>query len=69
VYHASWPDEALVRTTIGGLAADVREAGFAAATLFLVGPALAGADPCRPTHVYAPEYVTRFRPASAAGDG
>jgi precorrin-4/cobalt-precorrin-4 C11-methyltransferase len=68
VYHASWPDEALVRTTIGGLAAAVREAGFAAVTLFLVGPALACADPCRPSHVYAAEYATRFRPASAAGD-
>jgi precorrin-4/cobalt-precorrin-4 C11-methyltransferase len=69
VHHASWPDEALVRTTIGELPEAVRGAGFRAATLFLVGPALAGADPCRPSHVYAPEYATRFRPASSFGDG
>jgi precorrin-4/cobalt-precorrin-4 C11-methyltransferase len=69
VHHASWPDEELVRTTVGEMAAAVRRAGFRAATLFLVGPALAGADPSRPSHVYAPEYATRFRPASATGDG
>jgi precorrin-4/cobalt-precorrin-4 C11-methyltransferase len=68
VHHASWPDEELVRTTIGGLPAAVRAAGFRAATLFLVGPALAAAEGCRPSHVYAPEYATRFRPASASGD-
>ncbi len=65
VHRASWPDEAMVRTTIGELPGAVRDAGFRAATLFLVGPALADADLCRPSHVYAPEYATRFRPASS----
>ena len=65
-YHASWPDEQLVRTSVGEMAAAVRRAGFDAATLFLVGPALAGA-PARPSHVYAPSYATRFRPATGHG--
>jgi len=66
-HRASWPDEQLVRTTIGAMAADVRAAEFQAATLFLVGPAVAGADPGCPSHVYAPGYATRFRPASTDG--
>ena len=61
VHRASWPDEAVVRTTIGELAAATRGAGFQATTLFLVGPAVADGDPARPSHVYAPEYTTRFR--------
>jgi precorrin-4/cobalt-precorrin-4 C11-methyltransferase len=65
--HASWPDEQVVRTTVGEMAGAVRSAGFQAATLFLVGPALAGADPARPSHVYAPSYATRFRPATGHG--
>jgi len=65
--HASWPDEQLLRTTVGEMAAAVRGAGLQAATLFLVGPALAGADPDRLSHVYAPSYATRFRPATGHG--
>lgn len=56
----SWPDQQLLRTTVGSMAADVRAAGFDATTLFLIGPALAGAtEQC--SHVYAPSYTTRFR--------
>jgi precorrin-4/cobalt-precorrin-4 C11-methyltransferase len=65
-HRVSWPDERVVPTTIGQMAAAVRAGGFRTATLFLVGPALAGADAGRPSHVYAPTYATRFRPA--AGD-
>jgi len=66
VHHASWPDEQVVNTTVGEMATAVRRAGFRAATLFLVGPAVAGTGPARPSHVYAPEYATRFRAARAA---
>jgi precorrin-4/cobalt-precorrin-4 C11-methyltransferase len=66
-HRASWPDGRLVHTTVGAMAADVRAAGFQAATLFLVGPALAGGDPACPSHVYASGYATRFRPASTDG--
>lgn len=58
--RVSWPDEQLLRTTIGAMATDVRAAGFDATTLFLIGPALAGATEQR-SHVYAPSYATRFR--------
>ena len=66
--RVSWPDEQLLRTTIGTMAADVQAAGFDATTLFLVGPALAGATDQR-SHVYAPDYTTRFRTATAAAGG
>jgi precorrin-4/cobalt-precorrin-4 C11-methyltransferase len=61
-YRVGWPDERLVRTTIDALIATVHEEGFEATTLFLVGPALAGAGDGR-SHVYAPSYTTRFRTA------
>jgi precorrin-4/cobalt-precorrin-4 C11-methyltransferase len=62
-YRVSWPEEQLLRTTVGAMAADVQAAGFDATALFLVGPALAGADPSRCCHVYDPTYTTRFRTA------
>ncbi len=58
--RVSWPDEQLLRTTVGAMSADVRAAGFDATTLFLIGPALAGATDQR-SHVYSPSYTTRFR--------
>jgi precorrin-4/cobalt-precorrin-4 C11-methyltransferase len=69
VHRASWPDESVVRTTVGALPAAVHAAGWRTATLFLVGPALAGADPDHRSHVYAPDYATRFRPATRSADG
>lgn len=63
----SWPDQELLRTTVGAMAADVRAAGFDATTIFLIGPALAGATEQR-SHVYAADYTTRFREGvTAAG--
>lgn len=62
-HRVSWPDERVVRTTIAGLADTVRDEQLSATTLFLVGPALAGAGDCR-SHVYASTYTTRFRPAT-----
>jgi precorrin-4/cobalt-precorrin-4 C11-methyltransferase len=64
-HRVSWPDERLVRTTVGRLADDLRALGATTTVLVLVGDAL---DPqgtaCR-THVYAPDYAHSFRPASA----
>lgn len=62
--RVSWPDEEIVRTTIGQMAADVRRAGFDATTIFLIGPALDGATDQR-SHVYGPDYTTRFRAATS----
>lgn len=66
VHRASWPDEQVVRTDVGSMAADARAAGFEATTLFLVGPALGAAGDARPSHVYSAAYTTRFRQATEA---
>jgi len=72
-HRVSWPDERLVRTTVGRLADDL--AALATTTvLVLVGDALGGDPPLRPTHVYASGYDHSFRPARPAapargGDG
>ncbi len=41
VYHASWPDEKVVRGTLGDIAAGVEASGMKRTALFLVGRALA----------------------------
>jgi precorrin-4/cobalt-precorrin-4 C11-methyltransferase len=40
VYHASWPDERLLRGTLADIARQVRDAGIAKTAIFLVGRAL-----------------------------
>ncbi len=62
--HVSRPNEQIVRSTVGTLAADLRELGETATVLVLVGPALEPKG--RPegairSHVYSPGYVTSFR--------
>lgn len=66
VHRASWPDQQLVQTDIGGMAAAVADAGFEATTLFLIGPALGDGADARPSHVYSGAYTTRFRDATEA---
>ncbi len=56
-----------MRTTVAEMAADVGAAGFEATTLILVGPALDGATDQR-SHVYDPDYRTRYREPSAPSD-
>jgi len=68
-HRVSWPDERILRTTLADLVADVAAAGFDATTLLLVGPALRDAAPPQPSHVYAPDYTTRFRTGSDATTG
>jgi precorrin-4/cobalt-precorrin-4 C11-methyltransferase len=65
----SWPDERILRTTLADLVTDVTAAGFDATTLLLVGPALRDAPPPRRSHVYAPDYTTRFRTGTDATTG
>ncbi|MCM3566027.1 precorrin-4 C(11)-methyltransferase [Hydrogenophaga intermedia] len=65
VYRASWPDERIVRATLGTIEAALGE-GVERTALILVGPALAAegfAESC----LYAPDYDRRFRPAIASG--
>jgi precorrin-4/cobalt-precorrin-4 C11-methyltransferase len=65
-HRVSWPDETIVRTTLARLPAEVDAAGLKAATMLLIGPALAEAAPPLRSHVYAASYTTRFRRGTAA---
>lgn len=64
VYRASWPDERIVRATLGTIG-DAVGTGIARTALILVGPALAGADFAE-SRLYAADYDRRYRPQSAA---
>lgn len=71
VIRASWPDEQVVRTTVGSLAEDLKATGTTLTVLVLVGDALADGPVSRRSHLYAPGYTTTFRlrsrPGSSAG--
>jgi precorrin-4/cobalt-precorrin-4 C11-methyltransferase len=59
VVRASWPDERVVTTTVGRLAAELDALGATRTVLVLVGPALRGAAPR--SHLYAPQFAHMFR--------
>jgi precorrin-4/cobalt-precorrin-4 C11-methyltransferase len=65
VMRASWPDERVVTTTLGRLAAELDALGATRTVLVLVGPALRGAAPR--SHLYAPQFAHKFRRRSSAG--
>ncbi|MFC6872781.1 cobalt-precorrin-4/precorrin-4 C(11)-methyltransferase [Halobellus marinus] len=43
VYHASWPDEDVIRGTIGTIGEKIEEAGYRASALVIIGEAATGA--------------------------
>jgi precorrin-4/cobalt-precorrin-4 C11-methyltransferase len=59
VHRASWPDELVVRCTLGELAERVREAGITRHAIILIGPALREAG--TRSHLYDPRHRHRFR--------
>ncbi|PZQ99342.1 MAG: precorrin-4 C(11)-methyltransferase [Cereibacter sphaeroides] len=63
VYRASWPDERIVRATIGTIEAAMGE-GVERTALILVGPALAG-EGFNESRLYSTDYDRRFRPQRA----
>ena len=63
VYRASWPDERVIRATLGTLEASVAE-GIARTALIFVGPAI-GAREFTESRLYAADYDRRYRPQSA----
>jgi precorrin-4/cobalt-precorrin-4 C11-methyltransferase len=63
-YQATWPDELVVRCTVGTLAETVRSQKLWKHTLFLVGDAL-GAHGTR-SHLYHPGHFHGFRRADPA---
>jgi precorrin-4/cobalt-precorrin-4 C11-methyltransferase len=66
VVRASWPDEQVIRSTVGTLAADLEASGATLTTLVLVGAALADAEPAR-SHLYSPAFAHRYRRRSRPG--
>ena len=65
--RATWPDEQVIRTTVGSLADDLRASGTTLTVLVLVGDALADGPVARRSHLYAPAYSTAYRLPSTAG--
>lgn len=59
VVRASWPDEQVVTTTVGQLAAALDALGATRTVLVLVGPALRGA--AVRSHLYEPQFAHMFR--------
>lgn len=62
VYKATWPDERVVRCTVGTLAASAREAGISSTALVAVGEFLHGT--CERSRLYDPAFSHGFREAS-----
>ncbi|MCZ6524423.1 MAG: precorrin-4 C(11)-methyltransferase [Alphaproteobacteria bacterium] len=60
VYRASWPDERVIRGTLGTLREQVRAAKITRTALILVGPVL-GAEAFEDSKLYDPEHRHLFR--------
>jgi precorrin-4/cobalt-precorrin-4 C11-methyltransferase len=67
VVRASWPDQRVVRTTVGALAEELRATGATMTVLVLVGDALAQQPVARRSHLYEPSFTTTYRLRSADG--
>jgi precorrin-4/cobalt-precorrin-4 C11-methyltransferase len=61
IHRATWPDELVVRCSLGRLAEQVAEAGIERQALVLIGPALREAG--TRSHLYDPKHAHRFREA------
>ncbi len=68
VARASWPDETIVRGTLGDIVAKMREAPVERTALILVGPALEARD-FRDSELYNADYARRFRGCDRRGEG
>ena len=60
VYRASWPEERIVRATLGTIASEIAKTPIERTALILVGPAL-GARTFRDSALYDAGYQRRFR--------
>jgi len=67
VVRATWPDQQVVRTTVGALAADLRATGATMTVLVLVGEALAERRAPQRSHLYEPSFTTTYRLRSVDG--
>lgn len=60
VYRASWPDERIVKATLGSIVAAMGTEIIERTAVILVGPAL-GSEDFRESALYDPDYQRRFR--------
>jgi precorrin-4/cobalt-precorrin-4 C11-methyltransferase len=60
VQRASWPDERIVRGTLGDILGRIGADPIERTAIFFAGPAL-GADDFRDSALYDPSYQRRFR--------
>jgi precorrin-4/cobalt-precorrin-4 C11-methyltransferase len=67
VIRATWPDEQVIRTTVGTLAADLKATGTTLTVLVLVGDFLGDEPVARRSHLYAPGHTTAYRLRSTPG--
>lgn len=67
VVRATWPDEKVVRTTVGQLADDLKSTGTTLTVLVLVGDVLAETQVARRSHLYSPTHTTAYRIRSDPG--
>lgn len=65
VARASWPDQHIIRGTLGDIAAKLAEAGLERTAMVFVGPVL-GAIAFRDSALYDPDYQRRFRQGGAS---
>jgi precorrin-4/cobalt-precorrin-4 C11-methyltransferase len=65
VYRATWPDERILRGTLGTILAEANLAPMERTALILVGPVLAASN-FRDSALYDPDYHRRFREGSSA---
>lgn len=67
LHRVTWPDEVIVRTTVGELAAAMHELGETMTVLVLVGDALHDGEVPARSHLYAPDFGTAYRLPSRDG--
>jgi precorrin-4/cobalt-precorrin-4 C11-methyltransferase len=69
VVRATWPDEQVLRTTVGELAAAITSTGATRTVLVLVGETLrpTGEQDAARSHLYSPAYAHAFRKRSRSG--
>ena len=67
VVRVTWPDETIVRTTVGELATSIRSTGADRTVLVLVGEVLRDAPVPTRSHLYSPAHGTSFRLPSRNG--
>ena len=66
IYRASWPDERILRGTVGDIARQVEEAGLGRQALIIVGRALG--EPSGTSRLYDPDFSHGYRNRLASED-